>query len=166
MAKTFFRVPKTAINVPINKLRKNLLESKKMQLLSRFWTNSLCHFFGVEVWPSCQNCNLPLLGNIWRNFFSKLCTLFQTCLDFEPKKALVEKFPSGLSQLPSARHSNNLKKNHFFFYINFCFPFVLGIWATSSSFIKKFSQVCQKCILRAQMKKFSGINFWKKVIFL
>ena len=44
VAKTFFRVAKTAIIVPRNKLRKNLLESKKMQLLSRFWTNSLCHF--------------------------------------------------------------------------------------------------------------------------
>ena len=26
--------------------------------------------------------------------------------------------------------------------------------------------MCQKCILRAQMKKFERINFWKKVIFL
>ena len=26
--------------------------------------------------------------------------------------------------------------------------------------------MCQKCILRAQMKKFERINFWKKVIFI
>ena len=38
---------------------------------------------------------------------------------------------------------------------------IFGVWAK-----KNTCQMCQKCILRAQMKKFERINFWKKVIFI
>ena len=59
------------------------------------------------------------------------------------------------------------KKNiYFFLLINFDFPFGFGIWAISLSFSKQVSQVCQKCILRAQMRKFRAMNFWKKMILI
>ena len=114
--KKFCRFTKTVEIVPRNKLRKNFLESKKMQLLSRFWTNSLCHFFWRR---SLAELSKLQSTSPWKflkkNFFWCFVHCFKLVWTLPKKRALVEKFSSGLSQLPSARHSNNFEKKSFLF---------------------------------------------------
>ena len=76
------------------------------------------------------------------------------------KRPLVENLFSGLSQSLSARPDNFFEENQFIFHRKFIFPFIFGIWVISLSFSNKFSEVCQKCSVRGQMKKVKRIEFW------
>ena len=103
VAKTFFRVAKTAIIVPRNKLRKNLLESKKKCNFFQDSERTLFVIFSVEVLPSCQNCNQPILAKLWgKTFFEALDIVSNLFELWAKKRPLVEKVLPGLSQLPSA----------------------------------------------------------------
>ena len=76
------------------------------------------------------------------------------------KRRLVEYLFSVLSQSLSARPDNFFEENQFFFHRKFVFSFIFGVWAISLSFSNKFSEVCQKCSLRGQMKKVKRIKLW------
>ena len=126
VAKTFFKLAKTAINVQRNKLRKIFSYEKTycfLKILSELFLT-----FSGKVCQSCQNCILRSFEKFWRK------TLFKA-LDKVPKlfllwaksiRALFGKFLPGLSQLPSARPEQCFAENHFFVRRNFasCVNFV------------------------------------------
>ena len=137
-------------------------------MLLRFWTNSFFRFLARNLGPVVIICNLRILGKFWaKTFFQdsdKVSNFFG--LAAKNKRPSFDKFSLGwhnchrrfqmhfLRKIISfstdfSKFSSFLELEHFFLFLG-----------------KKFSQVCQKCILRAHMKKFERINFWKKVIFI
>ena len=99
MAEKIFRVCKTVKDVQVNSLKKFLQRENFafFPILSDFLTSGakLCQIFETR--------NLIMRGTNWGKSFFQIYIIFQTSLDFDPKKRLVGKFFHELSQLQSAR---------------------------------------------------------------
>ena len=105
-------------------MRKNLLESKKMQLLSRFWTNSLCHFFWRR---SLAELSKLQSTSPWKFLKKNFIWCFVHC--FKLVWTLPKKKEHWSRSFLQVCHNCHLlviaiiwKKNHFFFCINSYFP--------------------------------------------
>ena len=100
MAEKFFRVCKTVKDVQGNNLKENFFIKRKFRffpILSAFLTS------GEKLCQICETRNLIICGTNWGKSFFQIYIIFQTSLDFDPKKRLVGKFFHELSQLQSAR---------------------------------------------------------------
>ena len=102
--KNFFGVAKTAKSVHANKLREKSFGIEKKCNFFQDSERTLFVIFSVEVLPSCQNCNQPILAKLWgKTFFEALDIVSNLFGLWAKKRPLVEKLLPGLSQLPSAR---------------------------------------------------------------
>ena len=106
-----------------------------------FWAHS-SFYSGGRVRQNCRNCNLRSLGRPWENKCLKLCTMFETYLDFEPKKQ--DFFSSKLFQESQNCHPC-VQRN----FLRKMIPFSRGIYVFCMSFgaAAIFFVPWQKCYL-------------------
>ena len=112
--KIFFQGCQNCNKCPEEQVREKQFEiDQKNAIVLRFWTNTFFNF-GEKFWPICWKCKLRIyvsLGKFEEKLFFGVWTMFQISSDFESKKIpLFEKFSLGLSQPPSARPINYLRK--------------------------------------------------------
>ena len=100
MAENIFRVTKQQKMSRGTAQRKSVFKKRKFRffpILSAFLTS------GEKLCQICETRNLIMRGTNWGKSFFQIYIIFQTSLDFDPKKRLVGKFFHELSQLQSAR---------------------------------------------------------------
>ena len=138
-----------------------------MQLLLRFWTNSFFRFLARNLGPVVIICNLRILGKFWtKTFFQdldKVSNFFGLWAKY--KRPLIDKFLLDWRNR-HLRFQMNILRNFISFPTEFSkFSSLLEFEQFHCFSAKKYSQVCPKCILRAQMKKFRGKKLWKNWLY-